>query len=149
MDIRRLETDYEVREEPTSCAMAPPPPEYAGADSINSETDALATELRAENRELRAQNQALEHEVQSLRNEVQSFKDQFKWEFVVEHVVADQDSRYAERGGDFRTAHREWCRRAEPLSVYEAKMADEVGQAPQSLRCLEGRRRLVQLQRPS
>ena len=51
--------------------------------------------------------------------------------------VEDQDGRYAERGGDFRTAHREWCRKPEPLSVFEKKMADEMnpklvkaGQAP-------------------
>ena len=41
------------------------------------------------------------------------------------------------RGDGFREAHPEWCRKAEPLSVYEAKMADEMnprlveaGQAP-------------------
>ena len=71
VEIRRMETGYEVPiTERTSCAIAPPPPEYAGTDSINSETDALATELRAENRELRAQNQALQDEIQSLKDQL-------------------------------------------------------------------------------
>ena len=72
-------------------------------------------------------------------NGIEGATSKLEWEFVVA-PVEDQDSRYAERGGDFRTAHREWCRKPEPLSVYEAKMAREVspllekaGQAPLTL----------------
>ena len=70
-------------------------------------------------------------------NGIEGATSKLEWEFVVAPVVEDPDGRYAERGGDFRTVHPEWCRKAEPLSVYEAKMADEMnprlveaGQAP-------------------
>ena len=59
-------------------------------------------------------------------NGIEGATSKLEWEFVVAPVVEDQDSRYAERGGDFRTAHREWCRKPEPLSVYQKKMADEM-----------------------
>ncbi|EOD35777.1 hypothetical protein EMIHUDRAFT_467364 [Emiliania huxleyi CCMP1516] len=69
-------------------------------------------------------------------NGIKGATSKLEWEFVVA-PVEDQDGRYAERGGDFRTAHSEWCRKPEPLPVYEAKMADEMnprleaaGQAP-------------------
>ncbi|EOD32716.1 hypothetical protein EMIHUDRAFT_230507 [Emiliania huxleyi CCMP1516] len=70
-------------------------------------------------------------------NGIEGATSKLEWEFVVAPVIEDQDSPYAERGGDFRTAHREWCRKPEPLLVYEKKMADEMnprlveaGQAP-------------------
>ena len=59
-------------------------------------------------------------------NGIEGATSKLEWEFVVAPVIEDQDSPYAERGGDFRTAHREWCRKPEPLSVFEKKMADAV-----------------------
>ena len=44
-----------------------------------------------------------------------------EWEFVVE---PDAGKEYKERGGGFREEHREWCRRAILLSVYEEKMEE-------------------------
>ncbi|EOD31475.1 hypothetical protein EMIHUDRAFT_231872 [Emiliania huxleyi CCMP1516] len=71
-------------------------------------------------------------------NGIEGVSSRLEWEFVVAPVI--EDGRYAERGGDFRTVHPDWCRKPEPLSVYEAKMADEVnprlveaGQAPLTL----------------
>ena len=41
-------------------------------------------------------------------NGIKGATSKLEWEFVVAPVVADQDSRYAERGGDFRTLHPDW-----------------------------------------
>ena len=43
-----------------------------------------------------------------------------EWEFV---VAPKRKKEYAERGGDFRSKHSEWCRQALPLPLYEARMA--------------------------
>ena len=73
-------------------------------------------------------------------NGIEGATSRLEWEFVVAPVVKDPDGRYPERGDDFRTAHPNWCRKPEPLSVYEKKMADEMnplliqaGQAPLTL----------------
>ena len=42
-----------------------------------------------------------------------------EWEFITEFAVGVD---YVERGGDFRERHPDWCRKAEPLAVYEEKM---------------------------
>ena len=57
-------------------------------------------------------------------NGIKGSTPRLEWEFVVAPV--DEDGRYPERGGDFRTAHPNWSRKPEPLSVYEKKMADEM-----------------------
>ena len=44
-----------------------------------------------------------------------------EWEFVVDPDTTSPE-RYVERGGTFREEHPGWCRKPEPLSVYEAKM---------------------------
>jgi len=71
-------------------------------------------------------------------NGIKGSTPRLEWEFVVAPV--DEDGRYPERGGDFRKDHPKWCRKAELLSLYEAKMAYEVnpmlvkaGQAPLTL----------------
>ena len=43
-----------------------------------------------------------------------------EWEFV---LAPSQKKEYAERGGDFRAEHPEWCRQALPLGVFELRMA--------------------------
>jgi len=68
-------------------------------------------------------------------NGIKGSTPRLEWGFVVAPLF--EDGCYPERGGDFRTVHPEWCRKPEPLAVYEAKMADEMnprlvkaGQAP-------------------
>ena len=44
-----------------------------------------------------------------------------EWEFVAKPDISQPD-RYVERGGSFRQDHPSWCRKPEPLDVYEGKM---------------------------
>lgn len=44
-----------------------------------------------------------------------------EWEFVLSPNVKSLDL-YVERGGDFRTAHPEWCRKPYPLAKFERRM---------------------------
>ena len=68
-------------------------------------------------------------------NGIEGATPRLEWEFVVAPDTTDPE-RYVDRGGTFREEHPGWCRKPEPLSVYEARMEGtneklvDAGQSP-------------------
>ena len=56
-------------------------------------------------------------------NGIKGTTSAMEWEFVVSpDTSSSAQNKYAERGGDFRQLHPNWCRRPKPLSIMEEKM---------------------------
>ena len=71
-------------------------------------------------------------------SEIKGVTSAMEWEFVTvpDTSAKEPGSKYGERGGDFITTHRDWCRVPTALTVYEEKMRlknmelEEQGQTP-------------------